>query len=262
MTMEHNLPPFFFEIFSPSLPRLGPGSPQTTRKALSIVQPFLNELDKGGREKLNVLDFGCGNGPQTIELAQQLNANFLVVDNHQAYLDELFRRAQTRQIADRIETCCADMGTLKLEQNSFDLIWSEGSLSIALGSIEGLKTLHPLLKNGGVCAFSDLVWLKDNPPEECSQFFAQDCIFMKDLDTSLKLIDECGFRTIEHFTLPESAWLVDFYAPLEERITQLRHLFPNDVEKIALLDGIQAEIDIYRKYSEYYGYEFFVLQKR
>ena len=47
----------------------------------------------------SVLDIGCGNGAQTLQLAKRLNGDILAVDNHPPFLDELQRRAKTAGLA-------------------------------------------------------------------------------------------------------------------------------------------------------------------
>jgi hypothetical protein len=41
----------------------------------------------------------------------------------------------------------------------------------------------------------------------------------------------------------------------------MRSKYHNNEAAQAVLDESQAEIDFYRKYSDYYGYEFFVIRK-
>ncbi len=45
-----------------------------------------------------------------------------------------------------------------------------------------------------------------------------------------------------------------------ERIAMLRLKYADDVEKQAMLDEELAEITLYRKYSDWYGYEFYIMQ--
>jgi hypothetical protein len=74
--MASKLPDFFYEIFDPSLPRLGPGSPASTRRAFNKLFP------DGAPRPRRILDMGCGNGTQTLELARLTGGHILAVDNH------------------------------------------------------------------------------------------------------------------------------------------------------------------------------------
>ena len=80
---------YFFRIFTPSLPRLGPGDNRLTLEALQRLRSA-NPFNDSGR--IRILDIGCGNGTQTIQLAKKLDCTILAVDNHQPFLDELMRR--------------------------------------------------------------------------------------------------------------------------------------------------------------------------
>jgi hypothetical protein len=64
-----------------------------------------------------------------------------------------------------------------------------------------------------------------------------------------------------HFILPEDAWWVGYYGPLEKRLQGLRKEYKDDPSALALLDAEQTEIDMYRNYSQWYGSVFFLMKK-
>jgi ubiquinone/menaquinone biosynthesis C-methylase UbiE len=252
------LPPFFYEIFDPSLPRLGPGDASLTRKAFEMLPESFRQ---SGRE-IRALDIGCGTGVPTIELAKHIDGTIVAVDNHQPYLDELQRRAEAAGVSEKIEARLGSMFQLDMEDGSFDLIWSEGALYI-MGIRDALTMCHRLLKPGGCLGVSHMVWFKPDPPEPCRQFLEAECSFLVDLDTSLAMMEECGYEVLGHFSLSESCWLDNFYDPLESRVRWLREKYGDtDPEKTALFESIEKEIEIYRDYGSYYGYEFFLLKSQ
>ena len=75
------------------------------------------------------------------------------------------------------------------------------------------------------------------------------------------MILACGYEVIGHFILPEDAWWVGYYDPLEKRIQRLRKKYREDPEALAVLDAERTEIDMYRNYSQWYGSVFFLMQK-
>jgi len=252
---------FFYKIFDVSLPRLGPGDEASTKKALSILLSARSKSkDAPSSAKLRILDVGCGNGAQTIQLAKLTDSRILAVDNHQPFLDELQRRAEAEGVSEKIQVKLGDMHDLGLDDSSFDLIWSEGALYI-MGFREGLTAIHSLLKPDGLLAVSEIVWLKPDPPAECRNYFSRECPFMTDTDANLKIIKSSGYKVIGYFTLPESAWLDSYYSPLEKRLQSLREKYADKKEELAVIESIQIEIDLYRKYSAYYGYVFFLMQR-
>lgn len=255
MDPKQTLPPFFYEIFDASLPRLGPGDANSTQRAAQLA------LKNISASKIRALDIGCGNGTPTLELAKHVDGTILAVDNHQPFLDELWRRAEVEKVSEKIKPCLGSMFNLELDDGSFDLIWSEGALYM-MGIHDALKTCHRLLKPNGVLGVSDMVWFQPDPPKPCKEFLEASCPFLVDIDTNMATMDDCGYEVLDHFSLPESAWWDSFYHPLEDRLGLLRGKHADDPEKMALIEAIQEEIEICRSYLGYYGYEFFVLRRR
>jgi cyclopropane fatty-acyl-phospholipid synthase-like methyltransferase len=249
-----------YELFDASLPRLGPGDNRSTKQALDmLLLTGPNHKRAQGPRELRTLDMGCGNGAQTIQLARLVDGTILAVDNHQPFLDELMRRAETEGVSGKIQTCLKDMRDLGPENGSFDLIWSEGAL-YNMGFREGLTLCRSLLAPGGALAASELTWLRPDPPEECKRFFADEYPPMVDVDSNLEIIKSCGYQVVGHFVLPETAWKESFYQPLEVRVQSLRKKYAEDPERMEMIDSVQMEIDMYRKYSRYYGYVFFLMR--
>jgi hypothetical protein len=107
-----------------------------------------------------------------------------------------------------------------------------------------------------------MAWLRANPPAECRQFFAEVHPAMAGVEAHLSTIEACGYEIIGHFTEPESAWWDAYYHPLEDRLRTLRTRYATDVERLSVIEAIQAEIDIYRKYSACYGNVFYLMRRR
>lgn len=261
-TMEEERMVFFYEIFDASLPRHGPGDDTSTERALeALLPPMEVRHGKGIGGMPRVLDLGCGAGPQTIALARVLDGRILAVDNHEPYLAELRRRAQAAGVLDKIETCLADMRLIDLPPGSFDLVWSEGALFV-FGFTKGLEVCRDLLAPGGLMAVTELCWLLPDPPEECRTFLEREYPAIMDISANLAAIEERGLKIVGHFTLPESSWLDNYYAPLEARLRSLRTKYATERWKLEMIEGVQSEIDLYRRYSSWYGYEFFMMRRQ
>lgn len=248
------MPESFYEIFIPSLPRLGPGDDRITKEMLDKA---LAALPAGTPMPPRILDLGCGNGPQTLVLARHTDAVILALDNHQPFLDELARRARAAGLSEKVETLLADMGDSGLEPRSFDLIFSEGAL-FTVGLAQALAVCRNLLVPGGVLAFSELAWLTPDPPEECRNYFAEAYPAMPWMEESLAAIREAGFTVLCTRLLPESAWREPFYLPLEEQVLRVRSRYADDPERRAMADAIQREINIFRKHLGCFGYVFYL----
>jgi SAM-dependent methyltransferase len=259
---QHEQMEFFYEIFDASLPRLGPGDDLSTKKALTMLLSIRPRIGNAADTPvLRILDIGCGNGAQTIQLAKYTNGSIVVLDNHQPFLDELRRRAKAEGVLQKIRPYLRDMHDMGLDDGSFDLIWAEGSLYI-IGFREGLKSCYDLLISDGLLAASELSWLRPDPPAECRDFFANEYPAMTDIETNISCIKSCGYEVLGNFTLPESAWWEPYYHPMEERLQTLRKKYAEDPEKMGMIESIQKEIDIYRQYSDYYGNVFYLMRRR
>lgn len=251
----------FYEIFNPSLTRHGPGDNDSTNKALDIILPFLPTEDFSDNSRgIKVLDIGCGTGAQTIELAGRIEGTVLAVDNHKPFLDELASRAEAVGVSDKISILHADMSDMGLKPESFDIIWSEGAINI-MGFRHGFEVSHDLLSRGGLISVTELCWFEPDPPAECSEFFEAEYPPMTGINPNISIIEDCGFKMIGYFKLPDSSWLKEYYEPLEKEVAAIRKKYSGDTDKLELVELIQKEIDIYRKYSKYYGYVFFLALK-
>jgi SAM-dependent methyltransferase len=239
----------FWEIHR-DLPREGPGSDQSTLRAFEM----LPKLPAAAR----ILDIGCGPGMQTIALAHASQADITAADTHQPFLDDLMRRAALAGVADRIHTCNASMFDLKFDQ-PFDLLWSEGAIYI-IGFERGLRAWRSLLKPGGLIAVTEASWLKPNPPQGPRQFWQEAYPEMGSIEQNLTHLSAAGYRSLGHFTLPASDWWDNYYHPMAARIENLRKKYPNNPEALAGLDLEYAEIELYRQYSDWYGYVFYLGQ--
>lgn len=240
----------FWEIHS-ELPREGAGNNESTDKAFSML---------AGLPKIpHILDVACGPGMQTLELAKLSGGKITALDNHQPFLDELKKRADKIGIDEKITTVCGSMFDLPFEPASFDLIWSEGAVYI-MGFREALTSWKTFLKDPGHIAISELCWLKDDAPNELKNFW-KEYPDMNTVQNRVEIIASTGYKAIGHFTLPQSAWWDDYYTPMEKRLASLRMKYRDNEIALKTIAESQHEIDLYRKYSDFYGYVFFIMQK-
>lgn len=240
----------FFEIHT-DLSREGPGGDAYTKKAFQML-PKLDEP--------RILDVGCGPGGPTLELARLTSGHVVGLDMHPPYLDRLGEAIEAAGLSDRVEAVYGSMFEMAFPDESFDIIWAEGSIYI-FGFERGLTEWRRFLKPEGYLVANEVTWLRPDPPAELSAFWQENYPGIKTIPENLSLIPACGYEIIGHFVLPEDAWWVDYYNPLEKRLQRLREKYSDDPKALEVLGVEQAEIELFRKYHEWYGAVFFVMRK-
>lgn len=248
---QDRLTVLFFEMFT-GLLRQGPGDVRSTLRALSLVSRI--------GPHTRVLNPGCGTGCEARVIAQNAAVRIVAVDNHPPYVEEFNRRAQALGIADRVEALLCDMHRLAFTLGSFDLIWCEGSIYV-VGLETGLRDWYRVLAPGGQIALTEVCWRMPDPPAECRDFWTQEYPAIRDVPSRLETIADCGYELIGHFPLPAGAWWDDYYCPLQQKIIEFRARHDGETDAQQLADSVQREIDMWHKYSDFYGYEFFVTRK-
>jgi ubiquinone/menaquinone biosynthesis C-methylase UbiE len=248
--MSEKMPKIFWEVHS-GLPREGPGDNMSTRKAYLM----LKDLPKTPR----ILDIGCGPGMQTIELAKLSSGRLDALDNHEPFLEDLRRRAEKEGVSDRVRPVKGDMFNLNYEDNSFDLIWSEGAIYI-IGFEKGLREWRRLLTENGYIVVSELSWLRPDLPEEVSTFMKEAYPVIKTIKENLEVGRKSGYSVVGFFVLPEKSWWDNYYTPIETKLPSLKTRYRDDEEALQVIAIEELEIGMFRKYSDYYGYVFYIMQ--
>ena len=201
-----------------------------TRKAFQM----LPEMDNP-----SILDIGCGTGVPTMELARLSNGQIIGLDINQPLLDELMRKIEDTGLSDRVKRVKCSLFEMDFPDESFDIIWAEGSIFV-IGFEQGLKVWRRLLKPGGFLVVHDGI---------------------EDLKKKLKQIPRCGYELIGYFTVTEDTWWREYYGPLEKRIQELRVKYSDDPEALDVLDKEQQEVKMFKRNPKMFGSVFFVMQK-
>lgn len=244
MTLENA----YATVFA-GLSRQGPGSARSTRKALSLLPP----LSKEG----NVLDLGCGTGASTLILAEELKRPVLASDTNPQSLETLKERARAAGVGG-IATFAGSMDATGQPADSAALIWSEGAV-FTVGVETALRHWHPILKPGGVVAFTEMCWFGPERPEEAVAFFNGCYPAMTDAASLLALAFRCGYRLEVSFALPDADWWDEYFAGVIPAVERHRgNPDPHVQSVIAICD---REVDIFRRFSGAYGYVFVILSK-
>lgn len=211
--------------------QLRKGLSKYTRKAFYM----LPELDKP-----RILDVGCGSGVPTLELARLSNGQITGMDINQSLLDRLARKIEQVGLSNRVKAVNCSISDMDFPDESFDIIWAEGSISV-VGFERGLKEWRRFLRPNGFLVVHDETG---------------------NITEKLELIPGCGFELLDYFALHGDTWWAEYYAPLEKRINEIRTKHAEDPKALAALDNDRQFIDMFKQNPSRYGSVFFVMQKR
>ena len=200
-----------------------------TRRAFQM----LPELDQP-----HILDIGCGSGVPTMELARLSDGQIIGLDIDSSLLDQLAKKIEEAGLSDRVKTLKCSMLELDFPDESFDLIWAEGSIA-RIGFERGLKEWRRFLKPHGFLVVHDEV---------------------TNITQKLEQISVCGYDLLGHFTLSEDVWWTEYYGPWEERIHEMRKKYSDDPQALLELDKEQQEIELFKANPRRYSSVFFVMQ--
>lgn len=131
------------------------------------------------------------------------------------------------------------MFTIDFPDESFDIIWAEGSISV-IGFERGLKEWRRLLRPRGFLVVHTET---------------------KNVPNKLKKIPSWGYKLLECLSLPEDAHWIEYYRPLEIRIKELHAKHKYNPETLQVLRKHQNEIDMAKRNPKKFSSAFYVMQK-
>jgi ubiquinone/menaquinone biosynthesis C-methylase UbiE len=169
-----------------------------------------------------ILDIGCGQGQQTMELARLAESEVIGIDIDQAALSKLRQRIDQACLGDRIKAIHVSLLDNQFDDNSFDLLWEEGVFHL-LDAFKSLSECWRLLKpDGYLIVHETIIWF----------------------ERIREKLPEFSFKLVDQHMLPKHFWWTDYGAPLEERIRAYRetHGDATDSPKLAEYKRIVADI--------------------
>ena len=106
-----------------------------------------------------------------------------------------------------------------------------------------------------------MCWFVSEPPTEARAYLDKVYPDIRSADQVCRIAAASGYRVIEHFNLPESAWWDDYYTPMLERLQKLKLKNSGVTEAEEVYAACEEEVEMFRRHSKSYGYSFFVLQR-
>ena len=96
-------------------------------------------------------------------------------------------------LAENINPRNISMLEMDFDENTFDVIWSEGALYF-MGFQNGLKRCRQLLKTGGYLAVTEIVYLVPGPPAPVTEYFEKEYPDIKYVKDKIALIKNEKFN--------------------------------------------------------------------
>ena len=195
---------------------------------------MLPELDKP-----RILDIGCGSGVPTIELARLGQGEVIGIDIDQYALDKLTRKLKEAGLANRVQAVTCSILDMVFPDESFDIVWSEGSIFV-IGFERGIREWKRFLKPNGFMVIHDE---KGNVEEKLEQ------------------ISKCGYKLLGYFILSQDTWRAEYFAPLEKLVAKSQTIHTEDPQALEELNQARGELEMFRNNPERNNSVYFVIQK-
>lgn len=229
--------------------RQGPGDDAFSRKLLRRLPALPSDC--------KIADLGCGTGVASVLLAQHFGQAVLSVDTSEEFLKTLSVNAKRMGVEHLITTLCTDMGSLDPTQNRLNLLWSEGAAYNL--SFEGaMRKWRPLMAEDGIAVVSEMSWFGDDRPQEALTYWRDAYPEMADEQVNVASAERHGFKLLFKERLPANVWWTNYYDPLSDQLDVFAGS-PSRTMQEAISETRQ-EIDLFRRYSDYFGYTFYVLK--
>ncbi|MFC2049851.1 class I SAM-dependent methyltransferase [Chloroflexota bacterium] len=201
-----------------------------TRKAFRM----LPQLDKP-----RILDIGCGSGMPTMELARLSNGEVVGLDIDQDALDMLRGSIERAGLSDRVKVINRSLLDMEFPEESFDIIWSEGSIFV-IGFEKGLREWKRLLKPDGFMMVHDE---------------------RGNIEEKLEQISSCGYELVGYFELDTDTWWTEYFALLEKLVFEARVKYAGDTGVLEALHDAQRELDMFKEDPERNSSVCFVMKR-
>ena len=190
-------------------------------------------------DKPRILDIGCGSGVPTMELARLGQGEVVGIDIDQPALGKLTKKIREAGFSNRVQAVNCSILDMVFPDESFDIIWSEGSIFV-IGFKRGIQEWKRFLKPNGFMVIHDE---KGNVEEKLEQ------------------ISNYGYKLLGYFILSEDTWWTEYFAPLEKLIATSLTSYTDDPHTLEELHQAQRELEMFKNNPERNSSVYFVIQK-
>jgi ubiquinone/menaquinone biosynthesis C-methylase UbiE len=186
-----------------------------------------------------LLDIGCGSGIPTMELARLSGGQVLGIDIDQLRLDKLEEKIGKENLSDKVHTLNCSIDEMNFEDESFDIVWSEGSISV-VGFEKGINEWRRLIKPKGFLVIHDS---------------------LINLDSKLEQISKSGYKLLDYFIIDRDVWFEKYFLPLSIEVDHVREYCKLEPDTIREIEKYQNQLNEFERNPELNQSVFFVMQK-
>lgn len=228
-----------------------PYSYHTTMKALS----FIERISRARKSA----DIGCGTGMQSVTLYEATQTCIVAIDFIPEFIETLQSELKYQKLNEYIYPVFSSPYDLPFEYGELDVLWSEYAAS-EIGFEYAVKEWGKYLKLEGYMAVCACCWLTKNKPDEISDYMSEISLDITTISERIEQMQEGGLQPLAHFVMPDECWW-NYFCPLEENFDRFLKKHNHNADARQLVQKIDKEINMYEKYSEHYGYVFFIGKK-
>ncbi len=201
-----------------------------TRKAFALL-PAL--------DRPRILDIGCGQGVQAMELARLGGGEVVGIDIDETVLTQFHKRLERSDVSSRVTVHRCSLFDSGLAAESFDVLWEEGVLHL-LEPASSFAACHRLLRPRGFLVMHEtLDWFQ----------------------AARQRLPESGLQFLDRHLLPRHFWWTEYGAPLERRVRAFRESH-GDAAGSPDLTRYANEAAMIKADPDQFDCGFFILQKR
>jgi ubiquinone/menaquinone biosynthesis C-methylase UbiE len=218
---------------------------QVSRK--EVIMPGGIELTKEAEQHVSLrastrlLSVACANGELELYLAEKHRCRVFGVDSSHEFIRAAREKTADRKLDNLASFGVGDGNSLAFAEASFDLVFCSGALCAFFDN--GLREFHRVLKPGGKAVVIDVIWRREDVPQDIEHCWTGGTAVVLTLDGSERAFAEHRFRTLYSQAYHEPPWWEAYY---EDR---------------GIAPHWQEERQNYRAHQDYIGLGLFVLAK-
>jgi phosphoethanolamine N-methyltransferase len=189
------------------------------------IANMVDGLDLQGRR---VLDIGCGIGGPAFVLASKYGANVVGIDIEPQLVEQAKMRAEKLGLSAQCEFVTVEPGPFTFPDNSFDVVFSSGTIMTIEGKKDVFAEVLRILKPGGTFTVYDWTKTEGDYSDDMHYWFKMERITysMKTFSEYEAMLQETGFVDIE--IKDRSDW---YRQRVQEEYKQIKsEIYPKMVE--------------------------------